>query len=385
MSADPIPNPPPPALPLRWTALLGTDPDMRLRVGQFLVGSALMVTQWAFVLGVSHYEGLHGTAVGLWWLSTLVVYLVFYVLLRSGHSTRWPDPSLTQAQMLAALALTATAYPFVSRVGGLVPGAMMVILCFGMFRLSTGLVWRAGVFGWVMLALVIAWNPWPRAGDRWLDSVVLLSTVVLFGGTGFLAERLMRIRVRLSEQRQQLNEALARIEALAHRDALTGLFNRRFGDALLEQALTRQRRDPGQALSVVLIDLDHFKRVNDQHGHAVGDAVLQAFANAGRETFREGDTFVRWGGEEFLLVLSGSDPGATHLALARLRAALTPALEASGALAALGERPEGQPALTFSAGLTAWRAGDTVRTVLERADRALYRAKDEGRDRVVVE
>ena len=84
-------------------------------------------------------------------------------------------------------------------------------------------------------------------------------------------------------------------------------------------------------------------------------------------------------------MLSGSDPGATHLALARLRAALTPALEASGALAALGERPEGQPALTFSAGLTAWRAGDTVRTVLERADRALYRAKDEGRDRVVVE
>lgn len=385
MNADASTNPPPPTPPLRWTVLLGTDPDMRLRVGQFFVACALMLAQWVFVLGVSQYEGVRGLPVGIWLISSLAVYLVFYGLLRSGRSTAWSDPSLTQAQVLASLVLTAAAYPFVGRVGALVPGAMMIILCFGMFRLSTGLVWRAGVFGWVMLALVMAWNPWQAWGDRWHDSVVLVSTAVLFGATGFLAERLMRIRVRLSEQREKLNEALARIEALAHRDSLTGLFNRRFGDALLEQALNRQRRDPGQALSVVLIDLDHFKRVNDQHGHAMGDAVLQAFANAGRETFREGDPFVRWGGEEFLLVLPGSDPAATHLALARLRAALTPALEATGALAAFVDRPEGQPALTFSAGLTAWRAGDTVRAMLERADRALYRAKDEGRDRVVVE
>jgi diguanylate cyclase (GGDEF)-like protein len=364
--------------------VLGTERAMRLRVGQFLTACMLMILHWGFVLGIARHDGFAPTPVLVWLVLTLVVYAVFYGLLRSGRSAAWADPSLTQAQVLTSLALTAASYPFLGSVRALIPGAMVIILSFGMFRLSKGLVWRAAGLGWAMLVAAVAWNPWQAGSERWYDGVVIAAALVLFGAAGFLADQLTRIRARLSAQREQLNEALARIEELAHRDALTGLFNRRFGDALLQQALTRQRRDPGQALSVVLLDLDHFKRVNDQHGHAMGDAVLQAFANAGRETFREGDTFVRWGGEEFLLVLPGTDPSAAHLALARMRAALSPALAAQGALVALGPPQDGRPAITFSAGLTAWHPGDNARALLERADRALYRAKDEGRDRVVV-
>ena len=112
-----------------------------------------------------------------------------------------------------------------------------------------------------------------------------------------------------------------------------------------------------------MVDLDHFKRVNDRHGHAVGDAVLVAFARAAEAALRDTDLVARWGGEEFLLVLEGSDPLAAETALARLRATVAEVAV-----------PAGDELLrfTFSAGLTPWQAGDTAARWLDRADRALY-------------
>jgi len=356
-------------------AVLGAEHDMRLRVGQYLVACALMAAHWAFVLGITRHEGFASGPVTVWLGLTLAVYVAFYVLLRSGCSAHWPDPSLTQAQVLASLAITAASYPFLGSVRGLIPGAMVVILSFGMFRLSKGLVWRSAGLGWLLLAGVVVANPWQLESQRWHDAVVLAAAAVVFGATGFLADQLTRIRARLSQQREQLNEALARIEALANRDALTGLFNRRFADEVLQQAVQRQRRQPGTPLCLALVDLDHFKRVNDQHGHAVGDAVLCAFAGVGLRTLRGTDTLARWGGEEFLLILQGSDLLAAEQALARLRDAV-----AGSALPVAG----GTLRYSFSAGLTAWRPGDAMQHLLDRADRALYQAKAEGRDRVVV-
>ena len=157
-----------------------------------------------------------------------------------------------------------------------------------------------------------------------------------------------------------------RMRALAMTDELTGLPNRRSALAALERVL--QARQGG---AVLIMDIDHFKRINDAHGHAVGDAVLRAACAAWREAAGAGVGFGRLGGEEFIAVLSA---GGTREAMAlaeRLRAAI-------GA----GDPGTGLPRVTTSIGVTALVPGDTVAGALARADEALYRAKEGGRNRV---
>ncbi|MDY7114871.1 sensor domain-containing diguanylate cyclase [Halomonas sp. SSL-5] len=162
-----------------------------------------------------------------------------------------------------------------------------------------------------------------------------------------------------------------RLEFLARHDELTGLLNRRAGLALLEEEIARSQRY-ATPLCVATCDLDHFKRVNDRHGHAAGDAVLREAASRMRSTLRQHDHLVRMGGEEFMVVLPGIAryEGWRAMERLRLRLAATP----------LEEPPL---TLTLSAGVTEFTAGESADAVMERADQALYRAKREGRNRVL--
>lgn len=172
-------------------------------------------------------------------------------------------------------------------------------------------------------------------------------------------------------ERKRMERELAR---LATRDDLTGILNRRALIGQLEDALGHVRRG-GPPLSVLLLDLDHFKRVNDNWGHGAGDAVLCQFAALIQSRLREIDLLGRLGGEEFVLVLAQSDEEAAGIVAERIRAAVesTP-FEVEGASALH---------LTVSLGLAQAHAGDRrASDVLERADRALYRAKAGGRNRV---
>lgn len=191
-----------------------------------------------------------------------------------------------------------------------------------------------------------------------------------------LARRLEQTNATLQAQ-VAANEILQRqLRSLALEDPLTGLYNRRFlfqaGGAALEQA-RRQRH----ALAVALIDLDHFKAINDCHGHDCGDRVLQAFAELARSTVRASDICCRYGGEEFVIVLAPSD---AETAARRVRDLL--ATFAAQHFASPGGRPF---ACSFSAGISESRAGgDGLAELLRRADQALYRAKDAGRGRVEI-
>ncbi len=349
----------------------------RLRVGQFLLASVLMGAHVVFVISIGTWTAVPAVPLWTWAAVTVATYVAFYVALRSGWSERLRDPSMTQHQVVASLVFAGVSYLFLGPVRGLLPGAMLVVVCFGMFKLRVRTVLGVALLGWLVLAAAVGLHLAlaPPPVDPTLDLAHLFAAFVMFMAVGLLAGRLSRIRARLTAQREQLNEALARIEALAHRDALTGLFNRRFADEVLLQAVQRQRRQPHPPLCVAIVDLDHFKRVNDRHGHAVGDAVLCAFAKVGLATLRNTDTLARWGGEEFLLILQASDLMAAELALERLRTAV-----AAQPLALDGGDTLPYP---FSAGLTAWRPGDALAHLLERADRALYQAKAEGRNRVV--
>lgn len=161
---------------------------------------------------------------------------------------------------------------------------------------------------------------------------------------------------------------------LASRDELTGLFNRRHMSELLAQQRAASQRS-GEGFAVALVDLDHFKRINDDHGHAVGDSVLRAFAEEARTSMRGTDTVGRWGGEEFLVIYARSTAleaaqGATRL-LDRVATAVV-------------TTPGGQPlTFTVSVGLTEHLPPESVDALVERADRAMYQAKSQGRNRVV--
>lgn len=186
---------------------------------------------------------------------------------------------------------------------------------------------------------------------------------------------MMVIGIVVSEALRQLRagEFLARQELReqATTDQLTGLLNRRAMDHFLEQAYARAKRH-GATFSLILGDLDHFKRVNDGYGHNVGDIVLQETARRLGSNMRAQDALCRWGGEEFLMLLPETDlDGAMHLAeKVRLSLADEPMLA--------GEHSIPQ---TISLGVTSCHGRNGIESAIKRADDALYQAKENGRNR----
>ena len=178
-----------------------------------------------------------------------------------------------------------------------------------------------------------------------------------------------RLQRHLNQRLQRTNSALANE---AHFDHLTGVLTRRRFLALFDTALMRahNRNEP---LVLVLADLDHFKRINDTWGHAVGDLALQRFASLATSVLRSSDLVGRLGGEEFAVVMGRTTLEAGAEAAERLRAAVAESDETF---------PTGLT-MTVSMGMTACRPGDTASEMLKRADQALYRAKESGRNRHV--
>lgn len=180
--------------------------------------------------------------------------------------------------------------------------------------------------------------------------------------------------VRISDQYQtMLHQLKGRLEHASNYDALTSLPNRRYMTGRLEDAAAQAARAPESSFVVMIADIDHFKIVNDNLGHAAGDQVLQAVAKALELSLREYDICARWGGEEFLLLFPACTDNDASLVAERLRRAV----------AELPRIEETMP--TISIGHTAHRPGERIDTTLLRADQALYRAKAAGRNRVMGE
>ena len=180
-------------------------------------------------------------------------------------------------------------------------------------------------------------------------------------------------RERLQDSRRKLADSLEQVQHLASHDELTRTLNRRALMARLEEQRSRAERF-GEPFRVALLDLDHFKAVNDTHGHAAGDAVLRAFAALAQAGMRDSDVFGRYGGEEFMLILGATPLAAVQPPLERIRAEM-----ATRDWAAVA----GDLRVTVSVGVTAFRRGETLEQLLSRADDALYEAKRLGRDRIV--
>ncbi|HMO76469.1 MAG TPA: diguanylate cyclase [Sphingopyxis sp.] len=173
------------------------------------------------------------------------------------------------------------------------------------------------------------------------------------------------------ENAHMLEAARSDAEAAANTDMLTGLPNRRYTLAVLERAL-HAAAETGAPLAVAIFDIDHFKRINDAHGHAVGDAVIRRVGRRAMASLRQEDMVGRFGGEEFVCIFQGPSARAAELVAERVRQAI----EAEDGAA------DGTPAATVSIGLAVYGGETSVEDLLHRADQALYTAKREGRNRL---
>ncbi|WBQ13277.1 PleD family two-component system response regulator [Hyphomonadaceae bacterium BL14] len=189
---------------------------------------------------------------------------------------------------------------------------------------------------------------------------------------GELAAR-ARTQIRRKTYADALRDRLEESLEMAVKDPLTGLFNRRYASSRLGQALDGLAAG-GEPVSAALMDIDHFKRINDTWGHAAGDAVLEGFAARIMREMRAIDIAARFGGEEFILILPGTRADAALEAAERVRAAV--ARDAFNG-------PEGDLSVTVSVGVAEARPGDDVEDLIGRADAALYEAKASGRNQVV--
>jgi diguanylate cyclase (GGDEF)-like protein len=209
----------------------------------------------------------------------------------------------------------------------------------------------------------------------WLERAATgLSFAIILGKAALVNVVGRNLRQDAHRLTAQLGTALEQVQQLAQVDGLTGLLNRRTVLALAEDERARAERS-GQPFSVVLIDIDHFKRVNDAHGHAAGDEVLQRFAKLLTDAVRAVDKVARYGGEEFLVLMP-------------------PPCEASGAVTAMERLRSFMAAtewpacdgmkITASIGIASVASAEPIHQAIRRADAALYEAKRQGRDRVLL-
>ncbi|MCG6657755.1 diguanylate cyclase [Halomonas campisalis] len=182
-----------------------------------------------------------------------------------------------------------------------------------------------------------------------------------------------RLNARLHQEQQALADANRRLEQLAHFDSLTGVWNRYRIEQAIDVELAAAERY-GRSFALLLFDADHFKRINDRFGHEMGDRVLRELARRVGQSLRGCDHLGRWGGEEFVVLATETDREAAVGLGERLRR-----LIAEVAV-------EGLPlSITASIGVALWQPGDSRKTLVKRADQAMYRAKTLGRDRVCLE
>lgn len=301
-----------------------------------------------------------------------VAAIVFVVVVRSGLNLRFKQPSLAFPQALVAQTLIVGAYVVSGPAHASNLILFSVVMSFGMFDIGVRNVRILTTYTICLLSAAMMWcvQTDPATYPPKLELISFVVTSAVLATTSLLSTHLAKMRNRLRVQQSELQAALLHINKIATVDELTGLPNRRHVLTLIADAIARSAPG-GPALTVAIADLDYFKKVNDTYGHRVGDQALACFANQARKHLRSTDVVARWGGEEFLLLLSCVPPDDPNLGIERLRRALS-------SVVISGDAPLLR--LAFSAGMTRHINGETIDDMIERADRALYLAKGTGRN-----
>jgi len=358
--------------------IVGTDPRLRLTTGLCFLAACLYMAWFAVIYFVGIPAGLLPPWLGHMFMAQQVVAtLSFYPLVRSGLTRNWSDPAMVMPQMLWTSAAVIMGYAAVESVRPATLQTLCLIQIFGFLSLTPrAALWMGGITLAMLLGMMAFMATQQMAHfDLPTESLKIGASCFIITLLTWQSGKLATMRQRLSGEKRALRAALAEIKRITLHDALTGLPNRQFMQERIEAELDRAARTGGH-FSLALLDLDHFKQVNDTHGHQVGDEALIGFAMAAKQALRETDLIGRWGGEEFVVLMLDTDPaplGVNGLQRVRSLLALTQVSQAAPSLR-----------IRFSAGIAGSIASDTLGQLVERADKALYQAKSAGRNQTCI-
>jgi diguanylate cyclase (GGDEF)-like protein len=358
--------------------LVGTERRMVARRALCLLAGFVYSCWNVLLLFYALPKGLVSPSVAYFFLAyNCVALLTFYPLVRSHLTARWPDPGLVAPQILWASGAMVMAYVTAPVVRPGTFQTLCLIQVFGFLTLRPHQAVRVGLA--VIAMLMLAWLaifclPNEHADPR-AEAIKITAACFDLVVLTLQSRRFARLRERTYREKVALGEAAAELRRITFHDALTGLCNRAYMEERLKAEIQRLSAG-GPGFSLALIDLDHFKRINDTHGHQTGDAALIAFAQVASQVVRDTDVVGRWGGEEFLILMPDTVPGDNAwVAIRRLHQRLAESPSVCG---------EGVPQITFSCGIANWTPGRSLAQLQELADQALYQAKHSGRNQTVV-
>ena len=308
-------------------------------------------------------------------LCGLALMAVTILLSEIGFNERFKDHYLVAPGSSANMVILLTFAYIAPEVGVMFLCSLFTVFSFASLRstpVQTGILWTAMTLGLAGLFLLTDKPLAMPHGSHLERFATMTAFIVTIGRCMFLGIFSSSLKASLYQSGLKLKEAYKRIEELAELDELTGSFNRRCIMRMLDEEIARSARS-GSSCSIALIDLDHFKRVNDSHGHPTGDEVLRTFAITMFANIRSVDRFGRYGGEEFLLVLPDMPYEGAMQAMDRLRAIVA---DLDWSAFSPGMK------VTLSAGVATLTPDETTDSFLARADSALYTAKAQGRNRI---
>ncbi|WP_203140650.1 GGDEF domain-containing protein [Marinobacter mangrovi] len=314
-------------------------------------------------------------------LLSLLINGAFFLLIHLGINLRFRDPSMTGAQMVASLLPPIWVMYFLEVAQARTIFLLIAIVpaLYGILALRTrqflGVAFAYLVlYGGLVLAIWLT-RPALIMEKLSIEIIQVLAFALVMGQIAIIGGYISGLRKEVRERNQELRAAMQQIRELAHVDELTGVANRRRLMDVLTSEINRCRRSRSP-LSIALLDIDHFKRINDRFGHPAGDAILRRVACSVDERMRDIDCFGRYGGEEFMMILPQTD----------LKGARTKAERVCQSLreTSCDSLQQGLQ-ITASVGVAQYRDSELAEDVIQRADEALYQAKTTGRDRVTDE
>jgi diguanylate cyclase len=350
------------------------DPKQALRIRRFLMAAGTYIVNAALVSILYSWLGFVESRVivtGL--LAILAVNGVFFGVIRSGLNRRLRDPSLTKPQIVAALVLLMYVAYYANEGRGALLMLALTALVFGLFRLNAREFLLIVLFNQLAYGGLIALLAHTEPGRLNLRLEILHWSVMsaMLPWFGLMGHYIKTTQNKLRQSKTELETALATIKHMVLCDELTGVRNRRF----LLQALQNEkaRCDRGADIfCVCMLDIDHFKAINDRFGHPGGDRVLATFAIYVRNALRNIDVLARYGGEEFVLLLAQTRLEGARVLAERLRRQIEELV--------YPDFPT-EFRVTVSIGIAQYSPGEELSALLARADAALYRAKLAGRNR----
>jgi diguanylate cyclase (GGDEF)-like protein len=297
-------------------------------------------------------------------LATIAIYSLCYVLSTRGH--RWLPIVLTWVDLLGHATLACWIVGVES--GFQYYSWILLPLLFANVHRNLR---EKAIMALCLIVVYVVIDWWLHRTTPW----VMVDAVALAGLRYFnIVCFLMALGVIAAAHAQTVDAAAQRLAALASTDMLTGMLNRRrMADHLQKE--WAQARAGNHPLSVLLLDIDHFKFINDEYGHARGDQVIVAVGEVLRANVRQQDMVARWGGEEFLVLQPGAGTEAARETAERIRRAV--------AAYVVCDEADTTP-VTATIGVATWSTGERLEETMQRADAALYAGKRAGRDRVVI-